>query len=267
MAMDQPFNQEIFLPARASLLHYHDERELVIRWCRDINAYSKKLIFSCHRINASTDVHDQLQQHLEILADRLVKINEISDSIHFPTYKSTISNCIEELIEGFTFYYYILYQQILPYNKFLSIIDQMISQQKVSVVDLFKINDVCRDYHCKFIFEGDYFMGLFDLTGEIMRYSITNLIDSNTNQLNPDVTLNLSFLQSFHSFLLDLFINYPNLNVNRGQFSIDYDSKNCANIKKKIETFNQSLNKVQSMVLDICIRGNEFNLHQIQDNI
>lgn len=257
--MEQPFKLEIFLPARQSLLQFHEERELVIRTCRDINSYSKKLIFACHRINnwiITDGIETQLKEYLEILAASLQKIDNIKHSTHFTSYKSTISNCVEEMIEGFTFLYYILHQQILSYPQLLHIVDMLIGGVKIELMVLFLGNS---DGTSTLISPGDYFMGLFDLTGEIMRYSITNLIDPTTKQLNPQVINNLSLLQAFDIHLSNLFHNYPNLNVSRGKFSIDYDGKACGSIKKKMDTFKQSLNKVQDMVCDICIRGNEYD--------
>jgi predicted translin family RNA/ssDNA-binding protein len=259
--MEDPFKLLIFIPARDNLIKFHDEREQVIRLCRDINSYSKKLIFSCHRITTNqidTSIKKQIDDYLKILAEKLLQINDVTESCNFANYKSTISNAIEEMIEGFTFLFYITNEKLLTYQQLLSIVDRLIRKSWNSCVELFvdqHSNDIIRS---EFIFEGDYFMGIFDLTGEIMRYSISNLIDDDTKSINPVVIKNLQFLQSINRNLSDLFLIYPNLNINKGQFNTGFNSKGCGTIKKKMEVLKQSLDKVQTTVCDISIRSQEF---------
>lgn len=259
--MEEPFKQLIFIPARENLIKFHDEREQVIRICRDINSYSKKLIFSCHRITKKqidNSIQKQIDDYLNILADKLLQLNEVTRSCNFANYKSTISNAIEEMIEGFTFLFYIINEKLLTYQQLLSIVDRLISKSWNSCLELFVDHESEINITSEFIFEGDYFMGIFDLTGEIMRCSISNFIDDDTKSINTLVIKNLQFLQSINRNLSDLFLIYPNLNVNKGQFNISFNSKGCGTIKKKMEVLKQSLDKVQTTVCDISIRSQEF---------
>ena len=104
-----------------------------------------------------------------------------------------------------------------------------------------------------FIYEGDYFMGLFDLTGEIMRYTISNLMDGERTQL-----LNmLEFMEVLYKEINTLFYMYPDLNIYQGIFNTDFNGKGCMSIRKKLEVFKSSLDKVEQTVCEVLIRGEE----------
>lgn len=221
------FEELIFLPARKELLVYHEEREGVIRTCRDINSYSKKLIFSCHRND-----FNQIDGYLVILATKFKKLGELSDSVYFPSYKSTISNCIEEFIEGITFFYYLKQKKILQFNQLLNVIENLLNDEK-EVFKFFNSN-----YSCPILAQADYFMGLFDLTGEIMRYSISNDLD----------ILHLDTLTLFNGEFNKLFSMHPHLTVQRGSFSLD-----GGGVGKKLDTFKQSWAKVRDAVCEKVI--------------
>lgn len=94
----------IFVSARASLLELQDEREIVIRNCRDITAYSKKIIFSGQRIKAvpiRSGNYKEIKTNFSIIALRLAQVNEsYIASAQKGSLRGTIASACEELIEA-----------------------------------------------------------------------------------------------------------------------------------------------------------------------
>lgn len=264
----------IFQPARENLLKYHDEREKVIRICRDINSYSKKLIFTFHRIPTSKELTPalmkQIRDILSVICNSLLQIHvDFWPSKNCSQFKLSISNSTEEMIEAFTFMYFVTSCELLSYEKFLLFVKWLIKvqmedeQDREEMLDkavadfLFGENDPIEDIHPDFIYLGDYFMGLFDLTGEIMRYTISNMVDPKTKAINRDNLKNLEFMEKLYSRTSELFNQYPDLNVEKGVFDVDYNYKGSGNMRKKMEVFKSSLEKVQGGVCDVLIRGEE----------
>lgn len=289
---DEPYQVKIFQPAREYLLNYQDERELVIRLCRDINSYSKKMIFTMHRVSdvMTSTIYGQLLSNLRVICEKLsILYNKFLYNDNFPQFKSTISNSIEEMIEGFTFAYYVINGDILSFERFSYIVrcliisynyrQELVNEELLNyslcqllfdatpnnVTGDFNSPQESVDFEVDFILPGDYLMGIFDLTGEIMRYSITNLVD-NENHISAGTLKNLKILKQINKSLLEVFFKHPQINVNRGIFNTEFDSRSGSVIDKKLQTLKQSINKVENMIRDISIKGNElidYNDHDL----
>ncbi|CAG90593.2 DEHA2G13090p [Debaryomyces hansenii CBS767] len=287
------YKTEVFQPAREYLLKFHDERELVIRLCRDINSYSKKMIFTLHRVQneMTLELYEQLLANLKIISEKLsILYNKFLYNENFVQLKSTVSNSVEEMIEAFTFAYYIMNRDVLPYDKFSYVIRCLILSYnyKLNSFNTKLLNyalcellfDVVEntitdeveapydsvEFEVDFILPGDYLMGLFDLTGEIMRYSITHIVDERSKTVNLKSLENLTFMKNLNKHLKELFLKFPNVNINRGVFSTDRNYKAGSIMDKKLLTLQQSISKVETMICDMSIKGNEavdYNDHNI----
>lgn len=122
------------------------------------------------------------------------------------------------------------------------------------------------EFEVDFILPGDYLMGLFDLTGEIMRHSITHIVDERLKTVNLKSLENLTFMKNLNKHLKELFLKFPNVNINRGVFSTDRNYKAGSIMDKKLLTLQQSISKVETMICDMTIKGNEaidYNDHNI----
>lgn len=354
------FQQQIFQPAREHLLRYHDEREQVIRLCRDINSYSKKLIFTFHRITArsiSQANKNQLLEYLDIIANALTQIHKrYWPSSNAGQFKLSISNSIEEMIEAFTFMYFVMHGELLTYQQLLKFCECLVDvkekekekeeekndkekeeekndkekeekndkekeeknvkekeeekididikekEKNYKVKDKQDLNDNSEDHDKKateiktsntdfkfcltlssvfddflngtftksdstidFIYIGDFYMGLFDLTGEIMRYCISNVSLKSTKLLNPECLHYLDFMTRLYTLTQELFNQFPDHNVQRGVICVHYNAKLCGSIRKKMEVFKLSLEKVQGAICDALIRNNEENQNEFDD--
>ena len=287
------YKAEVFQPVREYLLKFHDERELVIRLCRDINSYSKKMIFTLHRVQneMTLELYEQLLANFKIISEKLsILYNKFLYNENFVQLKSTVSNSVEEMIEAFTFAYYIMNRDVLPYDKFSYVIRCLILSYnyKLNLFNTKLLNyalcellfDVVEntitdeveapydsvEFEVDFILPGDYLMGLFDLTGEIMRYSITHIVDERLKTVNLKSLENLTFMKNLNKHLKELFLKFPNVNINRGVFSTDRNYKAGSIMDKKLLTLQQSISKVETMICDMTIKGNEaidYNDHNI----
>lgn len=284
LMIEDIYKTEVFQPAREYLLNFHDERELVIRLCRDINSHSKKMIFTLHRVQGdmTLELYGQLFANAKIISEKLsILYNKFLYNENFVQLKSTISNSIEEMIEAFTFAYYIMNGDILPYEKFSYIIRCLILSYnyKLNLFNTKLLNHaLCEllfdvvgntiteeveapydsvEFEVDFVLPGDYLMGLFDLTGEIMRYSITHIVDERLKTVNPKSLENLKFMKNLNKHLRELFAKFPNINIDRGIFSTEYNYKSGSIMDKKLHTLQQSINKVEAMICDMTIKGNE----------
>lgn len=287
------YKTEVFQPAREYLLKFHDERELVIRLCRDINSYSKKMIFTLHRVQneMTLELYEQLLANFKIISEKLsILYNKFLYNENFVQLKSTVSNSVEEMIEAFTFAYYIMNRDVLPYDKFSYVIRCLILSYnyKLNLFNTKLLNyalcellfDVVEntitdeveapydsvEFEVDFILPGDYLMGLFDLTGEIMRHSITHIVDERLKTVNLKSLENLTFMKNLNKHLKELFLKFPNVNINRGVFSTDRNYKAGSIMDKKLLTLQQSISKVETMICDMTIKGNEaidYNDHNI----
>ncbi|CUM46980.1 unnamed protein product [Debaryomyces tyrocola] len=281
---EDAYKTEVFQPAREYLLKFHDERELVIRLCRDINSYSKKMIFTLHRVQSemSLELYGQLFTNFKIISEKLsILYNKFLYNENFVQLKSTVSNSVEEMIEAFTFAYYIMNRDVLPYDKFSYVIRCLILSHnyKLNLFNTKLLNyalcellfDVVKntitdeveapydsvEFEVDFILPGDYLMGLFDLTGEIMRYTITHIVDERLKTVNLKSLENLKFMKNLNKHLSELFLKFPNVNINRGVFSTDRNYKAGSIMDKKLLTLQQSISKVETMICDMSIKGNE----------
>ncbi|KAF6071700.1 Translin family protein [Candida albicans] len=223
------FASTIFIPARDNLRIKQDDREEVIRLCRDITSYSKKGIFSLHRTISEDELIKELAGYFNVLSDRLAKIQKnYPENMHL---RGTISGAVEELIEFFTFAFYKYNFQLLRYDVFLKMIQILIN--------------------------ADYLMGIFDCTGEIMRMCISQSSQS-TGDFELKATLNnYRFLQKLYDQYVLLTQHYSGISINRGVFDDSANSRGNISFTKKLQVFESSLKKIESTLLDILVSDKE----------
>ncbi|EMG47012.1 Tsnax Translin-associated protein X [Candida maltosa Xu316] len=255
------FASVIFIPARDNLREKQDQREEIIRICRDITSYSKKGIFSLHRSTTATNaIINELLSYFSILGNRLNKIRDMyPDNIHL---RGTISGAIEELIEFFTFGYYKYNYALLEYNQFLIIMELLMTENDNDrdIIIEFMINDgelPEMDAEVEFIDVSDYLMGIFDCTGEIMRLCISQSSGSKGNFELEDTLHNYKFLQSLYNHYLVLMDYYPGIAINRGVFDNAPNSKGNISFNKKLQVFESSIKKIETTLLDILVSDQE----------
>ncbi|CAN3356066.1 hypothetical protein DICA3_D21902 [Diutina catenulata] len=220
--------EALFQDARTVLLREQETRENVIRLSRDITAVAKKLIFAVHRDN-----RDQVEAHKQDIGSKLTTLEAIYDK---SKYSGTVSGALEELSEALTFDYYVNNNELMTYEQFKSEIESGCGGASSFI-----------EFH-------HYFLGLFDLTGEVMRLCINSLAAGTS--ATKTATDGWQFLQSLYRHMSGAIDVHPNLNFHSG-VSSEYNFKGTPSVHKKMEVFKQSLYKVQSALCDVYVRGDE----------
>ncbi|PLN85614.1 putative translin-associated factor TraX [Aspergillus taichungensis] len=149
----------IFGTFRDELDEHHDRRERLTKISRDITALSKKIIFSLQRVrtlnaplppNIAKETTSRFTQILELFKTALP---DITTPLHKHRYARQISPGLQEFIEALSFHHYLETQTLIT-------IDEVRARLLDGAVP---------------VSEEDYLMGVFDLTGEMMRFAITSL--------------------------------------------------------------------------------------------
>ncbi|KAG5359899.1 hypothetical protein CJU90_5743 [Yarrowia sp. C11] len=210
--------KNFFLQFKTRLDISQDERSQVINISRDVTAASKKIIFALHRVkkngqeplSMASDVQTTLASQYKLIASKFAEINSLvgnSTNVYWK-YSRQVSGASEEMIEAMSFQFWLEKGQIMTLEE----LHEMIKLHNIDV----------------YVHPRDYISGLFDLTGELMRYGTLNKAHG-----LPIVALLREFEYSVFVLTGD-----PNL-------------------VKKIEVFQQSLAKLERLLYDQSLQVSE----------
>lgn len=219
---DNPF-MPMFHSFRDELDEHHDRRERVIKTSRDITALSKKMIFTLQRIR-------QLEGEFPpfIAQDVATKRNQITHlfeslkpdfeaPINQLRYQRNISGGIQEYLEAVSFEHYLkIYELMSPTDA---------QAQLPSFIPL-QLQD--------------YFGGVMDLAGEMMRLSVT-LVATVPRGQQPRIVNDMRDMRRFYESI---------------------DPRGAGGVlgkewSKKMDVMKQSVEKVESAVYSMIVRGQE----------
>ncbi|KAK9777419.1 putative Translin-associated protein X [Seiridium cardinale] len=152
---DVPRNEytSMFEGFRNELDKHHDRREKIVKVSRDVTALSKKIIFSLQRVRKlNQPIPANITKENE---ERLVEIKSMLSSIvddvsGIRRYRYNLI-CLEEFVEAVSFAHYLEHQRL---------ISPQATQETLGDVNI-PFTPV------------DYIYGIFDLTGEMMRFATT----------------------------------------------------------------------------------------------
>ncbi|KAJ5720239.1 uncharacterized protein N7483_008173 [Penicillium malachiteum] len=233
----------IFETFRNELDEHHDRRERVIKASRDITALSKKIIFALQRVRTiSTPLPPKIAQENQVRLDQIHALftSIIPDvtGINSWRYQRQISGGVQEFIEAISFDHYLRTQQLISLGE---------SQARLP-------NEIL-------LTEEDYLMGLFDLTGEMMRFAVMALSSGNATQKqaseadgSTDGTKKLPYLSDTQSGIV------VDLRTMRAEFealSVPRRSNMLRDLVKKVEVMQNSVEKVERAAYGILVRGSE----------
>lgn len=218
----------LFADSRTQLLAEQDQREQVIRGCRDITAAAKKLIFALHRSNSK-----QVDEHKRTIGTQLIALEKVYNR---SKYRGNVSGAFEELSEGLLFDYYLAHNDLMTFPQFCDEVTQMSLPEAAAMFE----------FH-------NYFLGIYDLTGEVMRWCITAVAQGDV----ATAVKGWKFLQKLYHHMNDTMSVYPKLNFYSGVLG-EYHHKGLGLVLKKMEVFGQLLHKVQTTLCEYYVRGDEF---------
>ncbi|PYH86850.1 putative translin-associated factor TraX [Aspergillus uvarum CBS 121591] len=160
--------QSMFETFRNELDEHHDRRERLIKTSRDITALSKKIIFSLQRIR--TPNHPLPSTIATETTARFTQVTKLFEStlpdlatLNRHRYQRQLSGAIQEFIEALSFRHYLTTQTLITLPEVRRHLPEGIP-----------------------LTEEDYLMGVFDLTGEVMRFAVTGLSTATIEDHHPD---------------------------------------------------------------------------------
>ncbi|KAL4930396.1 translin family protein, partial [Aspergillus undulatus] len=237
MAESTPKVLSMFANFRDELDQHHDRRERLIKISRDITALSKKIIFSLQRVRtAASPIPPSI---LKDITPRFTQITDLFTSavpelqgLNSHRYLRQISPGIQEFIEALSFKHYLETQTLITRS-------QVAAQLPPQIL----------------VTEDDYVMGLFDLTGEMMRFAVTSLSAGShtSDEENGDGLPRLYPAQA--GIVRDL-------REMRGEFEgvtipRRHDYSMFRDFGKKSEVMRSSVEKVERAAYGILVRGSE----------
>jgi predicted translin family RNA/ssDNA-binding protein len=253
--VDQPSTHilSMFETFRDELDQHHDRRERVIKTSRDITALSKKIIFSLQRIRTiKAPIPAPIAKETKTRFDQISTLfqNVIPDvtGLNSWRYQRQLSGAIQEFIEALSFNHYLQTQTLISHAEVVATLPAEI-----------------------LVTEEDYLLGLFDLTGEMMRFAITSLSTGTGGQGQADssgddlaardisdagANQNLPKLPATQAGIV------VDLREMRSSFELLSVPRRHANnmfrdMGKKVDVMQNSVEKVERAAYGILVRGSE----------
>ncbi|KAK6538543.1 hypothetical protein TWF694_010122 [Orbilia ellipsospora] len=283
----------MFTAFRNELDEHHDRRERIIKASRDITAASKKIIFTLHRLRPSSlPLSDTLSPHMtNEICDYESKIQHLLFSLlpdlqqlNGSRYWKQISPGLQEYIEAVGFRHYLLTGNVITWEEaawYTSGLngDEILKKLKGGSsevdkdVEMGDAGDTVEDTSAdtsekekegeKKKLEGiklskeDYVLGLFDMTGEMMRFGVTSIATTPLSQLIPTSSTTTksgkgsvkSTPQKCLDDLRNVRLAFEGLDLGRSAFGKDAE--------KKLEVMQQCVQKVEYAFYGIVVRGSE----------
>ncbi|KAF8422511.1 translin-associated factor TraX [Tirmania nivea] len=228
VALENNSFMPIFTIFRDELDEHHDRRERVIKASRDITALSKKMIFTMQRSRSlyapqppfiEKDIAQRTSQIHALFTSILPDLT--SGTLNSHRYSWNISGGIQEYLEAISFHHYLTTGRLLT-----------ITQAQASLPE--GINLTIEDY----------FGGIFDLVGELMRLAITIIATTPLDQegggvKSPKILNDLREMRAF----------FESLNT-RGMGIVK-------EVEKKMGVMRTCVEKVEGAVYGMLVRGRE----------
>ncbi|KAE8355699.1 Translin family-domain-containing protein [Aspergillus coremiiformis] len=228
--MTEPSTQilSIFETFRNELDEHHDRRERLTKISRDITALSKKIIFSLQRIRK---INAPLPPHITTETQtRFTQIQSLFNSalpdLTGPNnwrYQRQLSGAVQEFIEALSFHHYLQWQRLISLR-------EVVAKLPAEVL----------------VTGDDYLLGLFDLTGEMMRFAVTALSAGSvegTGGLSGEqvgIVVDLREMRSLFEAL-----------------SVPPTHGLMRDLGKKMEVMQGSVEKVERAAYGVLVRGSE----------
>lgn len=221
---DSPY-VPVFEELRAELDEHHDRRERVIKASRDITAQSKKIIFALQRAREPGEtIHASITKQTEpmyaTIKTLLTSVVHDLEGLHAERYQRQISGGIQEYMEAVLFQHYLEHGRLMTYEDAAKRLPDGIM-----------------------LTVSDYVLGLFDTTGELMRFAITYMA---TNQKLPGIDKGSNILTN----LQDIRSALEMMDVS-GSFQLGKE------FDKKLTVTRSSVEKVEKGVYSMLVRGKE----------
>ncbi|KAF2823409.1 Translin [Ophiobolus disseminans] len=148
---------------RKELDEHHDRRERTIKASRDITAASKKIIFTLQRVRnvgqpVPAFVNKNNAPYWKIIEDQYKGIAADLQGLNAYRYSHNITGGNQEFMEALSFQHYLETQSVIPQEE---------AQAKIAAMG--------GEAGTVSLTPDDFILGICDMTGELMRFSVTSM--------------------------------------------------------------------------------------------
>ncbi|KAL8365353.1 hypothetical protein RB595_004248 [Gaeumannomyces hyphopodioides] len=181
---------------RDELDKHHDRRERIVKASRDITALSKKIVRKIHN-DLPADVQSDMQSRLAEVAKLFASIAADVQGTNRYRYARQLA-CVEELVEALTFAHYLRHQCLMSHGEAVDAVAQLCAdaaaaEEKAKMKEREGGDSAMADVDDSApapkqdeetpaekkqplvvdVTADDFLMGVFDLSGEMMRFATT----------------------------------------------------------------------------------------------
>ncbi|KAF1838805.1 Translin [Decorospora gaudefroyi] len=252
---------------RTELDEHHDRRERIIKASRDITASSKKIIFTLQRVRAVGQavpafVNKKNAEYWETIEKQYKSIAADLQGLNAYRYSHNITGGNQEFMEALSFQHYLETQSLISLEEVQS-----------------RISTMSGDVGTVTFTPEDYILGVCDMTGELMRFSVTSMAtngklpsgkhiesnkrlkqDSNQDEtgdqmdIDDQVPAAAAYTQKPRTVLDDL----RAIRLQLEMFEAPGGSRFATELEtKKMPVMRECVDKVEKGLYGLTVRGNE----------
>ncbi|KUI64307.1 Translin-associated protein X [Cytospora mali] len=241
---------------RDELDEHHDRRERIVKASRDITALSKKIIFALQRVrkiqgDLPGNIEKETQSRLLEISRLLSTIAPDVQGINRYRYSRSLM-CIEELIEALTFAQYMRTQGLMGYDEAVDKVAKLsryVDEMEVDVGDSPHPSapTALNSQSVVHVTEDDYLGGVFDLSGELMRFATTSA--ALTGKMAGGASATTTTDGRERTIVVDV--------QDLGSFFEMLPQQYHKGYQNKLETLRTSVLKVEKLGYGLTVRGSE----------
>uniref|UniRef100_A0A093UQC0 Translin-associated protein X n=1 Tax=Talaromyces marneffei PM1 TaxID=1077442 RepID=A0A093UQC0_TALMA len=241
-----PVIQSMFENFRSELDEHHDHRERIIKASRDITALSKKMV---RTVNAPLppNISKENKTRFTQIIDLFKTIAPELTGANSWRYQRQVSGGIQEFIEAISFEHYIQTQSLITR-------DEVAARLPEGII----------------VTEDDYLMGIYDLTGEMMRFAVTTLSTGGQikkSDVKDDSKMDVDGadnepVQNFPIFPPEkagIVVDLRNMRAMLEKLNVPrrHSSHMMRDMQKKMDVMQNSVEKVERAAYGLLVRGSE----------
>ncbi|KAK5007771.1 hypothetical protein LTR28_004855 [Elasticomyces elasticus] len=246
---DQNVSSSPFMPMfetfRKELDEHHDRRERCIKASRDITAASKKIVRKLGQ-PIPMSILKNYNPFYDTIRKQYASVSADLQGLNAHRYARNITGGNQEFIEAVSFEHYLMMQSLLPYTDAAAQLRHLGGEG--GPIDLSP---------------EDYLLGIFDMTGELMRFAITSMAtngklpgaDAGSGAAGSDVmdVDGVVVRPSERNVLADM----RQLRTSLESLDIAQHSPFGRDVEKKMEVMKTCVGKVENALYGLVIRGRE----------
>jgi len=232
----------------------------------EYSLYKGTISHYCYRWNAGTHrpgrvrnlgqpipqhVKKSCAPHADMIKEQFGNVSKDLQGLNAHQYQRQISGGIQEYMESATFEHYLTNQTLLPYE-----------QAKQQLVELGNLKEGGPIE----LTNEDYLLGIYDMTGEVMKFAITNMsTETFSHSASKSAPQHNSNIDKQEQMDVDkapvsdrnVLIDMRELRTYLEKLNIPHSSPFGRDVSKKMDVMQASVEKVERAAYGFIVRGSE----------